>query len=250
MMLAIAGRELRSLFLSPLAWTVLAVTGFIHAWVFLIQVDTWVDQLQPAFAGQPEAPGVTDMIAAPLFATAAMLLLLVVPLLTMRLISEERRSGTLRLLQSSPVAVWQVVMGKFLAILALLTIMVGVVALMPLSLQIGTQLDLGKWLSGALGLWLLVGAFAAAGLYMSSLTRQPVIAAITTFGLLLLLWMIDWASPGAEDAPLVAYLSIIGHFQNLTRGQVALSDVAYYLLFMGLFLGLAMHRLDAERLKS
>jgi len=249
MMLAIAGRELRSLFLSPLAWTVLAVTTFIHAWIFLIQVDTWVDQLQPAFAGQAEAPGVTDMIAAPLFATAAMLLLLVVPLLTMRLISEERRSGSLRLLQSSPVANWQVVLGKFLGVFALLSLMVLLVALMPLSLQLGTQLDLGKWAAGVLGLWLLVGAFAAAGLYMSAMTRQPIIAAITTFGLLLLLWMIDWAANG-EGGEVVAYLSIIGHFQSLSRGLVALSDLAYYLLFMTLFLGLAIHRLDVERLKG
>jgi len=250
MTLAIAGRELRSLFLSPLAWTVLAVTTFIHAWIFLIQVDTWVDQLQPAFAGQSEAPGVTDMIATPLFATAGMLLLLVVPLLTMRLLSEERRSGTLRLLQSSPVANWQIVMGKFLAVFTLLTIMVGLIALMPLSLSVGTQLDYGKWGAGALGLWLMVGGFAAAGLYFSSLTRQPIIAAMVTLGLLLLLWMIDWASAGEEGAELVAYLSVMGHFQSMTRGQVATADVAYYLLFILLFLGLTVNRLDAERLKG
>ena len=249
MMLTIAGRELRSLFLSPLAWAVLAVTTFIHAWIFLVQVDAWVEQLQPAFAGQAEAPGVTDMIAAPLFGTAAMILLLVVPLLTMRLISEERRSGSLRLLQSSPVSTTQIVVGKFLAITALLAIMVGVVALMPLSLSLGTQLDMGKWAAGALGLMLLTGAFAAAGLYLSSLTTQPVVAAITTFGLLLLLWMIDWTADGGDGPGIMGWLSVIGHFQTMSRGQVVTSDVAYYLLFMITFLGLSIHRLDSERLK-
>jgi len=249
MIASIAQRELRSLFLSPLAWTVLAVTGFIHAWIFLVQVDLWVDQLQPAFAGQAEAPGVTDMIATPLFGSAAMVLLLVAPLLTMRLISEERRSGTLRLLQSSPVHTYQIVLGKFLAIFVLLALMVAIVAAMPLSLSIGTQLDMGKWAAGTLGLLLLMGSFAAAGLYMSSLTRQPVIAAIATFGLLLLLWMVDWASDGEQGTQLIEYLSIIGHFQDLSRGQVATENVAYYLLFMAGFLGLTVHRLDSERLR-
>ncbi|MEA5446100.1 ABC transporter permease subunit [Gammaproteobacteria bacterium AB-CW1] len=249
MTLTIAARELRSLFLSPLAWIVLAVTTFIHAWIFLVQVDLWTDQLQPAFAGQAEAPGVTDMIATPLFGSAAMILLMVVPLLTMRLISEEKRSGSLRLLQSSPVGSRHVVLGKFLAVGALLAIMVTLVALMPLSLSVGTQLDLGKWAAGALGLLLMTGAFASAGLYFSSLTRQPVVAAIASFGLLILLWMIDWAADAEAGAGVVEYLSVIGHFQNMARGQVATSELAYYGLFMLTFLGLAIHRLDSERLR-
>ncbi|MDQ2070491.1 ABC transporter permease [Natronospira bacteriovora] len=249
MTLTIAGRELRSLFLSPLAWAILAVTTFIHAWIFLVQLDMWTDQLQPAFAGQPEAPGVTDMVATPLFGSAALILLLVVPLLTMRLISEERRSGSLRLLQSSPVGTAQIVLGKFLAVMTLLGAMVLVVGLMPLSLSVGTTLDLGKWAAGLMGLLLLTGAFAAAGLYLSSLTRQPVVAAITTFGLLLLLWMIDWTADAADGPGIMQWLSVISHFQNLSRGQVFTGDIAYYLLFMATFLGLGIHRLDSERLK-
>lgn len=246
-MLAILARELRSLFVSPLAWTMLAVTTFIHAWLFLLRVDLWTDQLQPALAGQSEAPGVTDMVATPLFGTAAMVLLLIAPLLTMRLISEERRSGTLRLLQSSPVTVSGIVLGKFLAVYALLTVMVVIVCLMPLSLSVGTQLDLGKLAAGGLALWLLVGGFVAAGLYLSSLTRQPAVAAVTTFGLLLLLWMIDWA---AEPGDWMTRLSIIQPFQGMSRGQIAIPDLAWYPLFMALFLGLAIHRLDGERLQS
>lgn len=246
-MLAIALRELRSLFVSPLAWAVLAVTTFIHAWIFLLRVDMWTEQLQPAFAGEPQAPGVTDMIAVPLLGTAAMVLLLVVPLLTMRLISEERRTGSLRLLQSSPVSITGLVMGKFAGVYAFASLMVLVVALMPLSLSAGTTLDLGKLAAAVLALWLLVGAFSAAGLYFSSLTRQPAVAAIATFGLLLLLWMIDWA---AEPGEAISRLSIIQPFQGMSGGRIAVADLAWYPLFMLLFLGLAIHRMDGERLNG
>jgi ABC-2 type transport system permease protein len=246
-MLAIAARELRSLFVSPLAWAVLAVTTFIHAWIFLLRVDLWSERLQPAFAGEPQAPGVTDMVAVPLLGTAAMVLLLVIPLLTMRVISEERRTGSLRLLQSSPVSMSGIVLGKFLAILGFASIMVALVALMPLSLSIGTTLDLGKLAGAVLALWLLVGAFAAAGLWVSSLTRQPAVAAIVTFGLLLLLWMIDWA---AEPDAAISRLSIIQPFQGMSGGRIAVADLAWYPLFMVLFLGLAIHRMDGERLNG
>jgi ABC-2 type transport system permease protein len=246
----IAAREFRTLFLSPLAWGVLAVVQFILAWLFLVQVDTFTDELQPMFARMDEGPGVTDLVAAPVFGTAALVLLTVVPLLTMRLIAEERRSGTLSLLMSSPVSMTQVVLGKYFGILGFLLIMVALVAAMPLSLAIGTSLDFGKLAAGVLGLSLLVAAFAAAGIWMSALTRQPVVAAVATFGLLLLLWMIDWAGGGGEDPGAMEYLSVINHFQALLQGRVNSADVIYYLLFITLFLGLAIHRLDARRLRD
>lgn len=246
----IAGRELRSLFSSPLAWTVLAVVQFLLAWIFLVHVDNYTDNLQAMFAAEPAAPGVTDMVAGPLYGTAALILLPVVPLLSMRLISEERRSGTLRLLLSSPVGLSQIVLGKYLALVVLTGIMVLFTAAMPASLAVGTSLDWGKLAAGTLGLALMVFAFGAAGLYLSTLTRQPVIAAVATYGLLLLLLMVDWAAGGEDGAGVMEYLSIINHFQGLAQGRVDTTAVAYYLLFIVLFLGLSIQRLDAERLRS
>jgi ABC-2 type transport system permease protein len=248
MIFTIAARELRSLFLSPLAWSVLAVVQFILAYLFLAQVDNFMT-LQPQLAGLEGAPGVTDLVAAPLFGDAAIVLLLVVPLITMRILSEERRNGTLSLLFSAPVSMTEIVLGKYLGVLGFFFILLAMLLLMPLSLLAGTPLDLGKLAAGVLGLALLLAAFSAAGLYMSSLTQQPTVAAISTFGLLLLLWIIDWAGKGGtEVSGLLQYLSLLRHYESLLRGLVHSSDILYYLLFVVTFLGLSIRRLDADRL--
>jgi ABC-2 type transport system permease protein len=238
----IAWRELRNLFLSPLAWCVLAVVQLILAWMFLASVE--------GFRGNPAGvAGVTDTVAAGLYSISTVVMLLVIPLLTMRLVSEERRSGSLTLLLSAPVRISEIVLGKYLGLLAFLAIMVGMITLMPLSLAMGTHLDYGKLASDVLGLLLLVGAFAAAGLYMSTLTRQPVVAAISTFGLLLFLWVVNWLSQGdARYSAVLHYVSLIDHYSSLLRGSFDSSDVIYYLLFIATFLTLSIRRLDGQRL--
>ncbi len=249
MIFTIAMRELRSLFLSPLAWSVLAVIQLVLAYVFLISVDNFL-VLQPRLAAIDGAPGVTDIVAAPTLGTAAVVLLLVVPLLTMRLVSEERRSGTLTLLLSAPVSMTEIVLGKYLGMLGFLFLMLLMLALMPLALLAGGSLDLGKLAAGLLGLGLLLGAFAAAGLFMSTLTNQPTVAAISTFGLLLLLWILDWAGqahPGQSGV--IGYLSLLRHYESLLKGVFNSADVGYYLLFILAFLGLSIRRLDAYRLQ-
>ncbi len=248
MVWVIAARELRSLFLSPLAWSVLAVVEAILAYLFLGQVDLYLT-LQPRLAAMPGAPGVTEVIVVPLLGNAAVVLLLVIPLLTMRLIAEERRNQTLPLLFSAPVTMAQIVLGKYLGILGFLGVMLGLIALMPLSLLVGGSLDWGLMASGFLALALLLAAFASAGLYMSALTRQPTVAAVSGFGLLLLLWIIDWGGRGQEEgSPLLAYLSILRHYESLLEGVFKSSDVIYYLLFILTFLVLSVRRLDADRL--
>ena len=248
MILTIAARELRSLFLSPLAWAVLAVVQFILAYLFLAQVDNFMT-LQPQLAGLEGAPGVTDLVVAPLLGDAGVVLLLVTPLITMRILSEERRSGTLSLLFSAPVSMTEIVLGKYLGLLGFFFILLALLLAMPLSLLAGTPLDLGKLAAGALGLGLLLAAFCAAGLYLSTLTEQPTVAAISTFGLLLLLWIIDWAGKGgAEVSGLLHYLSMLRHYEPLLRGMVHSPDLAYFLLFILTFLVLSIRRLDADRL--
>jgi ABC-2 type transport system permease protein len=246
----IAARELRSLFLSPLAWAILAVVQLILAYVFLIQLDLFIEW-QPRLAAVEGAPGLTEVVAAPLFRTAAVVLLLVVPLLTMRVLSEERRARTLPLLLSAPVSMSAIVVGKYLGLMAFLGVMVGCVAAMPLALLVGGSLDLGLLAAGVLGLALVLGSFAAAGLFLSSLTEQPTVAAISTFGLLLLLWILDWAgSAGAErTGALLGYLSVLTHYDALLKGVFDTRDVVYYVLFIAAFLTLAVRRLDAERLQ-
>ena len=164
MIATIALRELRSMFLSPLAWTVLAIAQLILSWVFFTQIDVFFS-IQEELATLPNAPGVTDLVVAPVIEIASIMLLMVSPLLTMRLISEERRNSTLCLLLSSPISITEIVLGKFMGIVLFYFIFVGMISLMPLSLMLGTELDLGKLAAGTLGLLLLLSSFAAAGLF-------------------------------------------------------------------------------------
>jgi ABC-2 type transport system permease protein len=243
MIFTIAAREWRGLFLSPLAWVLLAVAQGVLAWIFLLLVRDFQD-LQGRLAGLENAPGITDLVAAPLFRVAAWVMLLLVPLLTMRLFSEERRTRTLDLLLSAPVGAPAIVLGKYLGVLALLLSLVVLVGLLPLSLAAGATLDYGKLLAGLLGLSLLAASAAAAGLYISTLTTQPVVAATVTLGLLLALEVVDAAGH------LFRYLSLLRHYDALLLGLVNSADIAYYLLFATAFLGLAIRRLDDMRLRD
>ena len=247
MIFTIAARELRSLFLSPLAWAILAVVQFILAYLFLTQLDTYL-LWQPRLAAIEGAPGVADIIISPLLADAAIVLLLVTPLITMRVLSEERRSRTLALLFSAPVSMTEIIVGKYLGVLCFFLVLLGLLSLMPLSLLAGTDLDLGKLAAGMLGLTLLVAAFSAIGLFMSSLTEQPTVAAISTFGLLLFLWIINIAITSQDENSVLAWFSMLQHYERLLKGLFHSSDIAYFLLLVLMFLGLSIRRLDADRL--
>ena len=174
------------------------------------------------------------------------MLLLITPLLSMRLISEELRNHTFGFLLSSPISMTQIVFGKYLAILTIFSIIWLLTAMMPLSLLTGGSLDIGRLAAGLLGLWLAGACFAAIGLFFSSLTRQPAVAAISSYGLLLFLWIIN--IPGESEAnSLLGWLSLSSHFRRLTTGLVNSSDLIFYLLLTTGFLILTIKRLDSYR---
>ena len=247
MIFSIALRELRSMFLSPLAWTVLAVTQLVLAWSFFTQIDFFFG-IQSQLATVPNAPGVTDLVVMPTFEIASIILLMVTPLLTMRLISEERRNGSIALLLSSPLSMTQIVLGKFIGIVLFMLIFIIMLSLMPLSLLMGTELDLGKLAAGMFALMLLLSAFSAAGLYLSSLTNNPVVAAISSFGLLLLLWIIS--SNAGDTSNTLSQLSLLSHFAPMLRGLINTADVAYFILFIATFLLLTIRQMDSQRLQG
>lgn len=250
MIITIASRELKSLFLSPLAWSILGILQLIFAFLFLTQVESFI-KFQAQLAEIQSAPGLTDVVITPLFSNAAVILLLVIPLLTMRLICEERRNKTLALLLSAPLSNREIILGKYLGILGLLITIIGLMSLMPLSLIIGTELDWGKFFSNILALTFLVAAFASVGLYMSCIAPHPTIAALASFGLLLLLWILN-ASAGIreETSTLFEYLSILKHFQSLQTGLINTADLSYFVLFTATFLLLSIRRLDNDRLQK
>ena len=248
MIFTIARKEYCSMFLSPLAWVILAVIQIILAWSFFTSIDVLFN-IQSELSTMPNAPGVTDLIISPLFEVASFVLLMITPLLTMRLISEEKRNATMTLLLSAPVSISEIVIGKYLGLLFFIGTILTLVILMPLSLSVGTELDLAKLFSGALGLLLIIAAFSAAGIYMSSLTENPLVAAISTFGLLLLLWMINVNSATDGDSAL-NYLSLHTHFTAMLRGILNTRDIAYFLLFIFGFVTLTIRQLETQRLQS
>lgn len=240
----LALRELRSLFAMPSTWFVLAVLQFIFTWFFLEILQSFLD-IQPQLAQLANAPGVTITIASPMFNLVTLLLMMLVPMFTMRLIAEERRGHTLALLLSAPLSNRHIVLGKFFGLLAFILLLVSGVPLMLCTLALGTSLDAGLLLSNMLGVLLLAASYVALGLYVSALTTQPVIAAIGALAVLAGLWLADLAA-AAENSPW-HLISPLYHFRNFNTGLLDSADAAYFVLFTAMFLLLTMKRLQNNR---
>lgn len=245
MIAAIIRKELHMLFISPLAWLLLALIQAVSAWVFLVRLDAFLG-IQPQLLQIANPPGITEVIVAPVFMIAAVLLLVITPLLSMRLLAEERRNHTLTLLMSVPVSIADIVLGKFLSLMLFFLAVIILLVMLCFSLRTGGALDFGLLLSNSLGLCLLAACFSALGLYLSSLTAQPVIAAAGSLGVLLGLWLIDLASD--TTAGWLHYFSLLKHFGYFNQGLIDTFSMAYFILFTVTFLVLTIRRLDGERL--
>lgn len=256
MIFTIAGKELKSLFASPLAWIVLTVMQIIMGYAFLKRLDDFL-QIQSQLSQMPSPPGVSELVAAPVFATVAMVLLFAVPLLAMRLIAEERRNHTMTLLTSAPVSVTEIVLGKFLGMTTFLLLIIVLIALMPVSLAASTHLDYGMLASLTIGLMLLVASFAAVSLYASCLTVHPMAAALGGFSALLAMLLMGetagdslrargWHVPAA----LAQVLSPLKNFEPFSKGLIDTYAIACSLLLTAAFLVLTIRQLDAERLRG
>lgn len=256
MIFTIAAKELKSLFASPLAWMVLTGVQLVTAFAFLKRLDDFL-QIQPQLVQLASPPGVTELVAGPLFAAAAAVMLFAAPLLGMRLIAEERRNQTLVLLTSAPVSITDIVLGKFLGLALFLALVLALVALMPLSLAGSTRLDYGLLASLCLGLALLGAGFAALSLYVSSLVAQPVAAAFGAFAALLLMVLAaDAAADGLRarglhvPAGLLQVFAPLKNFEPLAKGVIDTYAIACSLLLIVVFLVLTVRRLDARRLRG
>jgi ABC-2 type transport system permease protein len=192
------------------------------------------------------------MVFRPLFATLAVVLLLLVPLLTMRLLAEEKRAGTAELLFTYPLTDWAIILGKFLAALLIYAIFLGFTVVYPLAFSAVGRLDWGALAAGYLGLFLLGGACLSLGLFASSLTENQIIAAVTGFALLLLFWIIGWqqdiGAPGWGG--FFAALSMMDHYDSFIRGVIDTRDLVYYLSFIYFFLFLTKRQLESRRWRA
>jgi ABC-2 type transport system permease protein len=245
-MFAITQKELKILFCSPLAWVVLALAQVVLAWVFLAHLDTFL-QIQAQLIRIANPPGVTEMIVAPLFAMAAILLLTATPLLTARLIAEERRNQTLTFLISAPISISDIVLGKFLGLMIFFGTIIALVVALSLSLLLGGALDFGLLLSNIVGLCMISACFTALGLYISCLSSQPATAGAATLGVLLGVWVVDNVAAESTDG-VFRDLSLLSRYANLNRGVIDSFDLVYFAIFTLIFLVLSIRRLDNERL--
>lgn len=245
MILTIAFKEFRSLFATPSTWLFLGALQFIFAWFFLARLDAFL-QVQTQLAQLANAPGATQTVAEPLFGTIALIMMMLVPVFTMRLIAEERRNRTLTLLMTAPVSSMQIVLGKFIGLLLFMLLTITGCVLMVLSLAAGTQLDKGLLLANTLGLLLLAASYAALGLYISSLTVQPVVAAIGAMAALFGLWMVEISAVDGNTA--WRAIAPTSHFQSFNSGMLNSADLAYFLLFITAFLLLTIRRLHNNRI--
>ena len=245
-MFSVALKELRLLFLTPRGWILLAVGQFLLAWITLLQIEAFLG-LQPKLNAVANAPGVTELVVAPLIDSAAVIFMLILPVVTMRMFSQEYRDGTFDLLLSSPLSATRIVAGKYLAVLILVGVIMTLTLLMLLTLELGTRLDRGTTLAAVAGLALSLAAYGAIGLFASSLSSQPSTAAVTTYGALLLFWLLDLAPLPEQGGVGLRWFGFSHHLQTMLTGLVDTGDIAYFVLMSLTFLVLTVRRIDSLR---
>jgi ABC-2 type transport system permease protein len=247
-------KEMRLYFTSPIAWVIgavfLVISGFFFDSIFrFFAMASMQSAMNPMMARELN---VTDSVLRPLFSNITVILLLLMPMVTMRLFAEERRSGTIELLLTYPVRDGAVLIGKYLAALALYGCMLVGTILYPAILIYFARLDPGPVLTGYLGLLLLGATFLAVGVFASSLTENQIVAALVAFAVLLIFWIIGWSADyaGGTWGILLRHLSLIEHFDSFAKGVLDTKDIIYYLNFTALALFLSLRSLEARRWKG
>ena len=247
--LAIARKELRSYFASPIAYVVIGFFALMFGFFFYSLLLYFDQQSAQASGIGGRTVNVNEQFLRPVFMNATVIFLFVLPLVTMRTYSEEKRSGTIELLLTSPITDLEIIVGKFLGALALYGAMLIVTMVyMAILFRIGNP----EWrpiVAGYLGLLLMGGCFLAAGLFISSLTKNQIVAGFLTFATFLMLWIINWIgeSSGPTTRDLVNYLSITEHLDDFSRGIIDTKHVVYYLSFITFGLFLTAKSVDSER---
>lgn len=248
MIFNVARKELKSMFASPMGWVILSLLMFSFGTQYLNGVNDYFSVMSGSMR-PAERTGVTQFVGQVVYGFASFIVLFAVPLLSMRLVSEERRNQTLPFLFSAPISLYEIVLGKFIGLVAFLGILVVYIAVMLCTLNLWADIDFGYILANSLGLFLMIASFSALGLYFSSLTQQPVVAAILTFIALFAVMFLDRFFAG-DPSHILASLSLVRHFQSFSGGLIDTGDIAYFLLFIATFLVLTVRRLDADRLRG
>ncbi len=239
---AICKKEIKSYFTSPIAYVAITVY-LVLVGFFFYSLIWWFNTQSMQMAQNPyylQQMNINQMVFSPLFHNISIILLLMIPLLTMRLFSEEKKIKTDELLYTSPISVNQIILGKYLASLFVLLAMLLLTGVLSLLTFVYGNPELKPILIGYLGLFLMGAAFMAVGIFFSSVTENQIVAAVLTFGSLLLFWVLNWASYSAGGfwKEILNYVSFFQHFDDMTKGILDTTDLVYYIsfIFLGLFL--------------
>ncbi len=251
----IAGKEIRSVFVSPIAYVVL--TGFLllGGWFFfnLLFRFTYLLTLYTSFQNLQglQSLNLNEYVIAPLLQNLTIVLVIMVPIITMRTFAEEKKNGTYELLLTSPLTVTEIVMGKFAGCLFFIFVMILLTGIYPAILVLYGNPELGILASGYLGLFLVGVVFVAVGLFTSSLTENQIVAAVTCFVILLLLYVLSWPAEtaGARIGEILRYLSVIEHFSDMVKGLIDTKTLVYYLTLILLSLFLTHRAVETSRWK-
>jgi ABC-2 type transport system permease protein len=246
--LALAHKELKGYFASPIAYIVIGLYALMFGYFFYALL-IYFDRQGMQMAGVGQSVNVNEQLIRPVFLNAMVIFLFVLPMVTMRTYSEEKRSGTIELLLTAPLTDMQIILGKFAGAMGLYAAMLGVTLI-----HVGLLFAFGnpEWIPIAItyaGLLLMGGCFISVGLLISSLTKNQIVAVMITFTVFLMLWVIDWIASfmGPTGQAVLNYLSITNHLDDFTRGVVDTKHLVYYVSFILFGLFLTARSVDTER---
>jgi ABC-2 type transport system permease protein len=247
--LAIAAKELRGYFASPIAYIVIGFFALLYGWFFYAILSFFNRQSMQMSMGMGGTMNINQMLIGPLLTNATVVILFVLPMITMRTYAEEKRSGTIELLLTSPITDTQIILGKFLGAMGLYVALLAVTLIhMGILFWFGSP-DWKPVATGYLGLLLMGACFLSVGLLISSLTKNQIVAGMVTFAVFLMLWVINWIGTfvGPTAQAVLAHISITDHFDDFARGVIDTKHLVYYLSFISFGLFLTAKSVDTER---
>ena len=246
---AIAQREVNAYFASPIAYVLIGFFALLFGWFFYVPLAFFIQQSSQMGMNPTQALNINQMLVGPTLMNTTVIMLFLFPLITMRTYAEEKRSGTIELLLTSPVTDVEIIIGKFLGAMVLYAGMLAVTLIHMAILFIYGDPEWKPIATGYLGLLLMGGCFLSLGLFISSLTKNQIVAAMATFGVFLMLWVLIWISQFVGPTPqtVLRYLSLTEHFDDFAKGIIDTKHVIYYLSFMAFGLFLTAKSVDSER---
>jgi ABC-2 type transport system permease protein len=245
MLFQVIRKEIKVLFASYIGWGMLAMFALVMGVLYTQSLSEYM-QVMLGHVPTVEQIGLTKYIGANMFSAASLLMLMFIPLLSMRLLAEEQKNLTIAFMLSAPISLAEIVLGKFLSLLSFLMLMLVYLVLIICILNLWTDIDFGYIFANVLGLVLLIASFSAISLFISSLTRQPILAATLSFLVLILFLFVDQLFEQQTNT-IWASLSMMHRYKSFAVGLLNTADIAFYVLVSGTFIFFTIRKLEHQR---